>query len=58
MTVFLGQSFPENQAEYCLMCMDREQENCPCSSYTACGGDFPLDDDGLEEYLYDRQYSS
>lgn len=38
--------FPENQKEYCSLCIDRMEECCPCDSYNNLPDDekFDLED--------------
>ena len=57
MKELFGLPCPENQAEYCLMCMDRESEFCPCNTYDELPQEekFPLDEEELENYIFKQQ---
>lgn len=59
MKELFGLPCPENQAEYCLCCMDRESEFCPCNAYNELPEEqkFPLDEEELENYIYEQQES-
>lgn len=58
MKKLFGLPCPENQAEYCLLCNDRgDEEFCPCKAYNELPEEqkFPLDEEELENYLYKQQ---
>lgn len=57
MKKLFGLPYPENQAEYCLLCNDRGfDEFCPCKAYNELPEEqkFPLDEEELENYLYKK----